>query len=196
MFDLFTVVEPNRERREQIAALLAPFADQVKVTSGIAPLVSNWPDRGLLVIADKGSLRDHIQEAIRDAFSCWPHILYGQNPSLAAVVDAVAGGAIDYVGWPLDEKEVRSRIELWAAKAAKVRRRQKAVMQARTSLARLSPRELQTLKLIADGLSSAEIGRELEISIRTVDIHRGRIRRKLLVSNPVAAARVLLESDG
>lgn len=46
-------------------------------------------------------------------------------------------------------------------------------------LALLSERETEILKLVAQGLSSAEIGRQLFISPRTVDTHRNNIIHKL-----------------
>lgn len=46
-------------------------------------------------------------------------------------------------------------------------------------LALLSERETEILKLVAQGLSSSEIGRQLFISPRTVDTHRNNIIHKL-----------------
>jgi two-component system response regulator NreC len=43
----------------------------------------------------------------------------------------------------------------------------------------LSPRETEVVRLIALGHTSAEIARQLHVSIRTVDSHRASIHRKL-----------------
>ena len=43
----------------------------------------------------------------------------------------------------------------------------------------LSPRELEVVKLIAEGHSSREIARELTISVRTVERHRENVLQKL-----------------
>jgi two-component system response regulator DegU len=48
-------------------------------------------------------------------------------------------------------------------------------------LALLSSREMEILKLVAQGLSSTEIGEQLFISPRTVDTHRNNIIQKLEV---------------
>jgi len=47
----------------------------------------------------------------------------------------------------------------------------------------LTERELEILKLIAEGLSNTQVGEKLFISPRTVDTHRTNIMRKLNVSN-------------
>ena len=43
----------------------------------------------------------------------------------------------------------------------------------------LSRRELQVLKAVARGFTSAEIGRQLQLSAKTVETYRGRIYEKL-----------------
>ncbi len=48
-------------------------------------------------------------------------------------------------------------------------------------LALLSSREIEIIKLVAQGLSSTEIGQQLFISPRTVDTHRNNIIQKLEV---------------
>lgn len=51
------------------------------------------------------------------------------------------------------------------------------------SFSRLSPRELEVCNLIKGGASSKDIAATLNISIITVNKHRERIRKKLLISN-------------
>ena len=50
-------------------------------------------------------------------------------------------------------------------------------------LAELTDRELDVLRLIARGLSNAEIAQELFITVKTVEFHRGRIHQKLGVQS-------------
>jgi DNA-binding NarL/FixJ family response regulator len=53
----------------------------------------------------------------------------------------------------------------------------------------LTPRESEVIKLIAEGLTSDEIGRELTISPRTVERHRENILGKLGMRNRVELTR-------
>jgi len=43
----------------------------------------------------------------------------------------------------------------------------------------LSPRELDVLTLLAAGRSNKEVASTLELSVKTVDVHRANIMRKL-----------------
>jgi DNA-binding CsgD family transcriptional regulator len=60
----------------------------------------------------------------------------------------------------------------------------------------LSPREIDVLRLVADGSTNAEVGEALGISPRTVQKHLEHIFAKLGVHNRTAAARHLSAAGG
>ena len=53
----------------------------------------------------------------------------------------------------------------------------------------LSEREVEILRLVADGLSNKEIGNQLNISHRTVDTHRNNLMKKLDIHNVAGLVR-------
>jgi DNA-binding NarL/FixJ family response regulator len=57
----------------------------------------------------------------------------------------------------------------------------------------LSPRELEVLKLVAAGLTNAQVAQELFLSPRTVNAHLNSIYHKLGVSSRTAATRFAVE---
>jgi two-component system nitrate/nitrite response regulator NarL len=57
----------------------------------------------------------------------------------------------------------------------------------------LTPREREVLALIAEGLSSREIGERLAMGVRTVETHRTSLRRKLELGSPAALVRYAVE---
>ncbi|HEY1277395.1 MAG TPA: response regulator transcription factor [Thermoleophilaceae bacterium] len=59
----------------------------------------------------------------------------------------------------------------------------------------LSERELEVLRLIALGHTNAEIGRQLYLSVRTVETHRAHIQQKLGRSTRAELVRYALEND-
>jgi RNA polymerase sigma factor (sigma-70 family) len=61
-------------------------------------------------------------------------------------------------------------------------------------LRHLSTREIEILKLTANGLSSKEIGESLSISHRTVETHRNNIIKKLEVKNVAGLIKVAVKS--
>ena len=57
----------------------------------------------------------------------------------------------------------------------------------------LSPRELEVLKLVAEGLTNAQIAQELYLSPRTVNAHLNSVYHKLEVTSRTAATRFAVE---
>lgn len=61
------------------------------------------------------------------------------------------------------------------------------------SVPTLTPRELQIVELVWEGLNGEEIGEQLNISKRTVEVHRMNAMRKFGVNNTAQLIRILLE---
>lgn len=59
----------------------------------------------------------------------------------------------------------------------------------------LSPRELETLRMLAAGLTNREIAARLGISVKTIDTHRGHALKKLRLRNNADLTRFAIEHD-
>ena len=62
-------------------------------------------------------------------------------------------------------------------------------------LARLTPRERQVLSLMAEGLTSKAIGRQLAISPKTVEIHRSKVMGKMEAGSLGALIRLVVSAE-
>lgn len=63
-----------------------------------------------------------------------------------------------------------------------------------TSISQLSAREIEILRLVAQGLSSTEIGQQLFISPRTADTHRNNIMQKLQLNGIAALVQFAIKN--
>jgi DNA-binding NarL/FixJ family response regulator len=61
-------------------------------------------------------------------------------------------------------------------------------------LDRISGREREVLELVADGLSSKEIARQLDLSPRTIEVHRANLFSKLGVDSLADLIRFYLKA--
>ena len=68
-------------------------------------------------------------------------------------------------------------------------------MESNRTINPLTKREVEIIKLIADGNSNTQIGELLGISHRTVDTHRTNIRNKIGVSNLAGMIKYALKSN-
>ena len=84
-----------------------------------------------------------------------------------------------------------------SAREADAQRQQRArAAEARQRISRLSMREREVLDRLAEGCSNKAIARELEISPRTVEIHRMKMMGKLGARHAAEAVRLRLEASG
>ena len=58
--------------------------------------------------------------------------------------------------------------------------------------ARLTPRQKEILRLVAQGLTNREVAHNLKISVRTVEVHRFNLMRRLKVRNVAQLLRQAL----
>jgi DNA-binding CsgD family transcriptional regulator len=79
-------------------------------------------------------------------------------------------------------------------RAYTISRRLAAIETCATMLERLTPREADILKLLADGATNDGVARELAISPRTVQTHLDRLYRKLGVANRTGAVALYLKA--
>ena len=65
--------------------------------------------------------------------------------------------------------------------------------QQRSRVASLTPREVEVLVLVAEGMTNREIGEKLDISPRTVETHRERVMTKLRIRTVAGLTRFVVE---
>ena len=118
------------------------------------------------------------------------HVAQGRVEEARETGDA-ALQIIDELAEQLDDEELRAEF-LTNARAqilgvAPYRSDREAVY------AGLTPRELEVLRAVADGLTDAEVGERLYIATRTVSQHLRSVYNKLGVNNRAAAVRIAVE---
>ena len=114
------------------------------------------------------------------------------NATGVRVNDALAAGAIGYLLKDCEPPELLGAVRAAAAGHVPLDPRVAGVLLPSAGAARpedaLSPRELQVLRLVAEGRANKQIARELGISERTVKAHLGRVFRQIGVADRTSAA--------
>ncbi len=115
-----------------------------------------------------------------------PIIFISGHGGVPETVQAIKGGAVDFLEKPFRQKVLVECIEAAFAADAEQRTRDKERILALSRFAKLTQREKEVANfMIANPSSTAskEIGRELNISPRTVDHHRARILEKMNIGS-------------
>jgi two-component system, NarL family, response regulator NreC len=108
---------------------------------------------------------------------------------------AIEAGAVGYVLKDCADSDLPQAVRSAVRGQPYVSRRVGALLRAMRTSAKpdnLSPREVEVLRLIALGHTSAEIAAKLHLSARTVETHRSRIHRKLGLSARAELVRYAL----
>jgi two-component system response regulator DctR len=129
----------------------------------------------------------------------WQHIIpvifLTGHADVPTAVDAVKRGAFDFCEKPFSDNALVDRVEQALAQSLDYQqaRLSKALVLQRQ--AELTERERDVMRLVVEGLPNKLIADRLDISIRTVEVHRSRVFDKMEVKSAVELANLLRASS-
>ncbi|MHC4712706.1 MAG: response regulator transcription factor [Planctomycetota bacterium] len=94
-------------------------------------------------------------------------------------VTAMKRGAVDFLPKPFDEGDLLKSVEAALRKDRRDRRRLEESRRARRRAETLTPREYEILTYVITGMLNKQIAFALDISEKTVKVHRGRVMKKM-----------------
>ena len=124
-----------------------------------------------------------------------PIVFITGHGDVELAVQAMKHGAFDFLEKPFKDQRLLDVV------SAALRQREadlvssERAQQAGDRLARLSPREAEVARLVAQGLPNKLVARELDISEKTVHIHRQHVMEKAEVGSAAELARLMLQAD-
>ena len=142
-----------------------------------------------------------------------PVLVLTDHPELEAFLSCVKAGARGYLGGSVDasglveavrtlssggcamESSILLDLFAYLSRGGEQARRPLSLAEKNSPMARLTPREREVLRLMAQGRANKEIGALLGISVGTAKTHLRHIFRKLQVSDRTGAVLTALEID-
>lgn len=124
-----------------------------------------------------------------------PLIAVDYDPHPGRIVEAIKAGALDYLPLPLNPERFERCLDRISTEAQVFSEARKRMIDARNRLSNLSAREREVLDWLVEGSSNKAIARELDISPRTVEIHRANMMSKLGARHAAEAVRLKLEAQ-
>ena len=121
----------------------------------------------------------------------WPIIFLTGHADVPTAVDSVKRGAFDFCEKPFSDNALVDRLEqALALSEERINLRQQSAGLV-SKLAELTDRERDVMNLVVAGLPNKLIADQLDISVRTVEVHRSRIFEKMAVKSAVELANLL-----
>jgi len=123
----------------------------------------------------------------------WPVIFLTGHADVPTAVDSVKRGAFDFCEKPFSDNALVDRVEqaLLLSNARLAVHFQSAGLV--TRLQDLTDRERDVMQLVVAGFPNKLIADQLDISVRTVEVHRSRVFEKMNVKSAVELANLLRE---
>jgi len=190
------LVDDDDDIREAVSLLLITEGITVRAYEDAAGLLQGVTpdDSGCLVLDVRLPDMDGLtlQKTLHERGVRMPVVFITGHGDIPMAVKAVNEGALDFLEKPFDDEALLSAVgqglELDAAQREDQGRREE--IEARLTL--LTPRERQVLDGLLDGKPNKLIARDLNVSVRTVEIHRGNLMQKMQARSASHLARLAL----
>ncbi|WP_198972777.1 response regulator transcription factor [Xylophilus sp. ASV27] len=127
----------------------------------------------------------------RGLHAAMPVIFLTGHADVPTAVDAVKRGAFDFCEKPFSDNALVDRVEQALRSSAAVLARRRAAKEVQARVTDLTERERDVMRLVVEGLPNKLIADQLDISVRTVEVHRARVFDKMDVRSAVELANLL-----
>jgi two-component system response regulator FixJ len=140
---------------------------------------TEWPGCVVLDIRMPGMTGLELQDILQARNIKIPIIFLTGHGDVPMSVKAFKAGAVDFIEKPFNDHVLLTRIREAIEQDSQARTNQARIDEVRRRYVHLTRREKEVMRLVACGHSNKEIARQLEISHRTIDVHRARLMGKM-----------------
>jgi two-component system response regulator FixJ len=131
-----------------------------------------------------------VQSELRARGIALPVIVMTGHGDVTVAVQAMKGGALDFIEKPFEKAVLLAAINEGFARIEQADRNRTRAAEATVRLEALTPREKDVLQGLVRGHPNKTIAYDLDISPRTVEIHRANLMQKLGVASLSEALRI------
>lgn len=125
----------------------------------------------------------------------WPVVLLVEETHFRFAIQVIKSQlAVDLITQPLEPQPLIHCVQEAFNQYHEALLQQLSRQELKAKLESLTPREKQILELVCLGLSNKQISEKVKISIKTAEIHRSKMLRKMKVKNSFDLARLIFDS--
>ncbi|MEQ6342008.1 MAG: response regulator FixJ [Gammaproteobacteria bacterium] len=194
------VVDDDPAMRNSLCWLVESIGLHVETYPSAADFLANYhPARPGCLVADvrmPGMSGLELQEKLATNRIPIPIIIITGHGDVAMAVRAMKIGAVDFIEKPFNDQLLLDRIQqaLGKDEEARLSNIEREIVTARIAL--LTPREREVMEHVVAGQLNKQIAADLNISIKTVEVHRAKIMEKMQASTLSKLVEMVLRHKG
>jgi FixJ family two-component response regulator len=177
------VVDDDPQMRDSIGQLLRSLGMDPQLFASVSDfLKSDKPDGPTCLVLDvrlPGRSGIEFQRDLAAANRDLPIIFITGHGDIPMTVQAMKGGAIEFLTKPFRDQDLLDAIEVGLARDRARRASEKPLAALRECFEALSPREREIMVHVTQGRLGKQIAGEIGLAEGTVKVHRSRLMRKM-----------------
>jgi FixJ family two-component response regulator len=177
------VIDDDDDLRSSLGRLLRSVGMNAKLFASVSDFLKSEPPEGpsclVLDVRLPGQSGLEFQRELAAAGRELPIIFITGHGDIPMSVQAMKGGAIEFLTKPIRDQDLLDAIQLGLTRDRVRRENESALADLRKRFANLSPREQEIMIQVARGRLSKQIAGDIGIAETTVKVHRSRAMRKM-----------------
>ena len=192
------VVDDDEAVRTSLRLLLKSVGLPVETFASAQEFLDQFdPDRAGCLVLDirmPGMSGLELQQHLNDRHSIMPVVFITGHGDVPMAVEAMQAGAVDFIQKPFRDQDLIDRINRALEKDREMRSELRERDEIRRRMSQLTPREREVLELVTQGKANKVIAGDLNVSQRTVEIHRARVMEKMGANSLAHLVRMVIEA--
>lgn len=177
------VVDDDAAVRESLVYLMDSVNRPVETFESAEQFLERFdPERHAVVLLDvrmPGMSGLQLQQKLVEMNVRVPVIILTAHADVPMAVRAMRAGAYDFIEKPCNEQVLLERLGRALGHAEQLHAEEERQREATARHQTLSPREAEVMALVVQGQLNKQIARQLDVSERTVEVHRSRVMLKM-----------------
>jgi two-component system, LuxR family, response regulator FixJ len=190
------IVDDEEPVRKSLAFLLTVSGYAVRVHESAAAFLATAKDLQNVCLVTDLRMPDlsgvELLRKLREEDAMLPAIVITGHGDVPMAVEAMKAGAIDFIEKPFEDEVLLEAVGRAVAELRKRPRGKDDIAAVRQRLAQLTERERQVMAGIVAGLPNKTIAYDLDISPRTVEVHRANVMVKMNAKSLPELVRMVL----
>ena len=192
------IVDDDNAVRESLADLLDSVGIKVQTFANANDFLGSYTSDSIgclvLDILMPGMSGLELQQELNRRESLLSVILITGHGDIPMAVQAMRLGALDFLQKPFRDQDLLDRINHALNSCNKQHDTQQQTLSVKEHIHNLTPREHQVMQMIVEGKANKVIAIDLELSQRTIEVHRKNVMQKLEARSLAELVRIVTQT--